>query len=659
MIVELMQKHRRWITVLMFLFIGIPLALMIPGGGGSSSGPAQFDASFAVARVGSTPVTTQEFFTRYNDVSQQRSRSGFPSSAADLVNDGTVEAILDGLIQEAMIANETSKQPVYPEREYLTTRLQEYTMFQNSAGEFDKGSYNQWVQINIDRGINWDSIYAEVADGVNREVYLELLGASARVLESELRDEFESTRMKLRIKAAAIEPKIELSDEDLRKHYDDNLAAYMTPELRRADFLAVSLKPPRPDIVEELVERARSGEDFAELAREHSQSFDKDDGGDMGWIGEEDSLLEHQSVLFELGVGEISDPSESPAGIYIYKVEEERTNDEGVREFHARQITIRPQLRQEELEARTQRAQDLLSAAVEEGGDLEAVGLLEDVELQSTGLFAVNSTSTNNIPNADTYTFTQAMLSLQVGQLSNVIVGRENLYIGAVMEILEPIQQTFEEAWEDVEKDATDLYKNGPEYFGILAEHVTTIQEDAENIEAIQVLFPELDIEIKETGEFKQADFLFAQGLLFDTRQVFQLLLDKGPGDLAGPIRDLGRVMYFVELVERIPPDEIVWENEWEDERGRLQDAYQFQRRLGRQSDYLLFLTEQASNNALIQKDYSAIFSLLGLDDTGADANDVATPPPLQVFPPVEDLREPEDTLEEIVLDLDEEKQEE
>ncbi len=654
MIVELMHKHRRLIIVLMVLFIGIPLALMIPGGGRSNSGVQQFDASFAVAQVGSTPVTAQEFLRRYNQIEQQRSQGGLPVSAADLVNDGTVEAILDALIQDAIIANQTSEQPIYPEREYLTKRLQEYADFQNAAGEFDKGYYNQWVQASIDRGRNWDAIYDSVANDVNREVYLALLGASARVSESELREEFESSQMKLRIKAAAIEPKIELSEEDLQKQYEENLASYMTPEERRADFLAVSLKPPRPEIVDELIERARSGEDFAELAREHSQSFDRDDGGDMGWIAEEDSLLEHQSVLLELGVGAISDPIEIPAGIYIYKVEEERINDEGVREFHARQITIRPELRQEEREARTQRAQDLLAAALEEDGDLEVIGLLEDVEFQSSGLFSATSSSIDNVPNTDVYNFKQAMAPLAVGQLSEVVVGRSSLYIGVVTEILEPIQQTFEEAREKVEKDATGLYKNGTEYSRRVADYVSTIQEGAENIEAIQGLLPELDIEIKETEEFRLADnILLAQGLLFDTRQVFQLLVDKEPGDLAGPISNLFRVTHFVELVERISPDEF----EWEDERGRLHDALQSQRRVERQSDYLLFLTDQASNEALIQKDYSAIFSLLGLDDTGADAR--GTPPPPPAASLVEVLPEPEDTQEEIVLDLDGEEQEE
>ena len=659
MIVELMQKHRRPIMGFIFLFIGVPLALMIPGGGSGGSGPAQFDASFPVAKVGSTPITAQAFLARYNEVTQQRSRRGLPASAADLVNDGTIEAILDGLIQEAMIGNAMAKEPIYPDHEFLTSRLQEYIMFQNSAGEFDKGYYNQWVQARIDAGINWDAIYDSVADDVNREVYLALLGASSRVLESELREEFESSRVKLRIKAAAIEPKIDLSEEDLRERYNDNLLAYMTPEERRVDYVAVSMKAPRPAIVDELIERARSGEDFADLAREHSQSFDKEDGGDMGWIADADTLPEHQAAIKDLAPGEISDAVESPGGIHIYAVVEERTNDEGVREIHARQITIRPQLTEEEREARMQRIQALRATAVEEDGDMEAAALLEDAEIQTTGLFSRTSPVIENVSNTDTFPFTQGMISLDVGQVSEVIVARDNLYIGVVTEIVQPTQQSFEEAREKVESNATSLYKNGPEYIGKVTEYVTKILEEAENLEEIQELIPELEVDIKETEEFKLTDSLFfPYNLFIDTGQVFQLLLKKEPGDIAGPIRDFSRVTYLVELVERIAPDQSVWDDEWEDERARLHDAFLFQQRFGRQNDYLFFLTEKASSAALIQKDYDAIFTLLGLDDASADPNALAPAPPPLDFPIPEAEPETESADEEaIVLDLDEEEE--
>jgi len=650
-----MHKHRKFIMLFVILFIGLPFIFLFPGSGSlGRSGGGQLDASFPVAQVGSVPVTAEDFLNQYNRVTQARSQGGLPISAADLVNDGTVESILDSLIQQAVVTSQTTEGAVNPELEYLTVRLQEDPFFNNSEGVFDAGFYNQWVNANRQRGINWDSIYANVSDRVNTEVYLELLGASARVFDKEIRKEFESTRMQLSIKAAAIEPKVELSEEDLQKQYDDNLASYMTQEERRSDYIALSKKPPRPDILNELVARARAGEDFAELAREHSESLDKAEGGDIGWFSEEDELAEDIAPLKDLAVGEVSEAIDGVDGFHIYTVDEERTNDEGQREFHARKITLRPELSEEALEAMGERAEELYLAVVEAEGDIEAVGLLEDLDVQSSGLFSRGTNAIDNIPASDTYTFAQGLSSLDLGAVSQVIDARENVYIAVVSEIVAPAQKSLEEARENVERDAIALYKNGPDYVAMVADYASVLQEELQSLDQIQELYPELEVEIKETEAFKLSDYLFTYGLLFDTRQIFQMLLDKEPGDIIGPIRDLGRVTYFIELVERIPPEQAVWDDEYEGERERLSNSYRAFRSSGRRSDYLLFLTEQATNEALVQKDYGAIFSLLGLDDTGAEP-EVAGARKKKKKPsqPAPKAAPEESTQEEIVIDFE------
>ena len=648
MIIEFMQKHRRIFMVFVFLFIGIPLAVMVPNPGGGSGG--QVDASYPVAQVGSTPITAEQFLSRYNQVVQDRSRGELPITAIDLVNDGTVETILDGMIQSALVTNQTASLPVLPEPEYLAERLKEDPYFQNDLGEFDKGFYNQWVEANVKRGISWDGIYDNIAEGVNREVHMALLGASARVLDRELREEFEASRTKLKIKAVAIEPPVELSDEELQAHYDENMANYMTPEERRADFFAVSLTPPRPPLADELVRRARGVEDFAELAREHSASFDSDEGGDMGWINETDSLPEHQQPIVELTVGAVSDVIEGVSGLHIYTVEEERTNEDGEREVHARQITLRPALTPEEQAERMARAQALFAAAVDADGDLLTAGVLEDAEVQSTGIFSAQSSTIENVPSIDTFGFRQKMTTLGINEVSEVIQGRDSLYVGVVTEVLPPVQQTFEDAREDVDRDAVALHKNGPEYLERLQEYLDTIEDEAKSLDDISVIYPNLEFEVTETEEFGLTDMLFTQGLFLDTRQAFEALRDVEPGGLSAPVRDFSRVMQVLELVERTPPGQEVWDAEWEDERARLRDAIVSMRQVGRQSDYLQFLREQATEDAMIQVDYDAIFALLGLDQD----NPEAPPVPAAPLAEVPDEAASEDDSEPIVLDLGE-----
>jgi hypothetical protein len=51
-----------------------------------------------------------------------------------------------------------------------------------------------------------------------------------------------------------------------------------------------------PELATQLVERARSGEDFAQLANEHS-SLSEPAGGEMGWRTEEEFMGEHLKPL--------------------------------------------------------------------------------------------------------------------------------------------------------------------------------------------------------------------------------------------------------------------------------------------------------------------------------------------------------------------------
>ena len=134
---------------------------------------------------------------------------------------------------------------------------------------------------------------------------------------------------------------------------------------------------------------------------------------------------------------------------------------------------------------------------------MEAAGLLEDAEVQTTGLFSRTSPVIENVSNTDTFPFTQGMISLDVGQVSEVIVARDNLYIGVVTEIVQPTQQSFEEAREKVESNATILYKNGPEYIGKLTEYVTTILEESADRAEIQEIITSLALDRNENQQVK------------------------------------------------------------------------------------------------------------------------------------------------------------
>ena len=89
--------------------------------------------------------------------------------------------------------------------------------------------------------------------------------------------------------------------------------------------------------LDQLRQRIKGGEDFAELARAHSEdTVSAAVGGDLGWVSPGNLVPDFESRMNDLGPGEVSEPFETQFGWHIVQVLERRDFDNSEEMKHAR-----------------------------------------------------------------------------------------------------------------------------------------------------------------------------------------------------------------------------------------------------------------------------------------------------------------------------------
>jgi peptidyl-prolyl cis-trans isomerase D len=282
---------------------------------------------------------------------------------------GITQQVINDLVQEALIGQQARREGVTVSDEELRARIQQVRAFQED-GRFSRERYLAVLrQVRIDPA----AFEADQRRDLVRRKMEGLVKDGVKVSPDELQQAYAFRKDRVRAAWASIETvplmtTVTVADGDIEPYVKSHQAQLTRPERRKIQYALVSPKAfaePVPDSaaevyytehptefekprrlrashvlvrvppvggsdaeakarakVEDVIKRARAGEDFAKLARETSEdTATAAQGGDLGFVGPGEMVPQFEQAVFALKKGEISPaPVRTPFGYHAIRI---------------------------------------------------------------------------------------------------------------------------------------------------------------------------------------------------------------------------------------------------------------------------------------------------------------------------------------------------
>jgi peptidyl-prolyl cis-trans isomerase D len=451
-----------------------------------------------VAAVNGSYIGMLEFQSMYNNlVEQMRQQFGkqFSPELAETLN--LKKQALDQLINRRLILAQAKILELDVSREELQNAIISYPAFQTD-GRFDQQRYQQILRLNkltpqeFEANQRQDLLINKVQQFITR---------GTKVLDAEMLSFFHLTQDKVNLAYVQVDPKdfksqVKVDEESIRDYFDKHRENYRLPtrrnilyvRFRPQDYIAevhptdieiedfyrlheenykepekvrarhilfrIPPKAKTSDIqaiqkrAEMVLELARKGEDFAELARKYSEDSSASKGGDLGYFSREDMVKPFSDTAFSLEKGEISGLVRTRFGLHIIKVED--IKEESIKPLSEVKESVIQGVKQEQAsEIARQRAESFidLSRSLD---DMQKAAREKSLPVKESGFFAVDEP----IPSLGSYPeISKAIFSLQLKEISPVLTLGEDQLVAQLIAVQDSRLKEFDEAKKEVTED--------------------------------------------------------------------------------------------------------------------------------------------------------------------------------------------------------------
>lgn len=263
-------------------------------------------------------------------------------------------------------------------------------------------------------------------------------------------------------------PGIAVTEEEAKTYYEENIDQFT--EEKQVHARHILFKVPETageDVIEnvrarasEVLEKAKAGEDFAELAKEYSEGPTASNGGDLGFFGTGAMVKAFEDAAFATPAGQVyPELVKTRFGYHIIKVEE--IQEEKVNEFEEIKQQVTEQLKTEKADRLAREAIQEIYYQSDALDTLQKAAQELGVDVKETGFFS----SSYNIPGIGTSRdFHKAAFDLDLFNVSEIVETDDGYAVLSPVERQSGVLPEFTEVKDKLTRDykaakSTDLAK--------------------------------------------------------------------------------------------------------------------------------------------------------------------------------------------------------
>ncbi|MGE4491816.1 MAG: SurA N-terminal domain-containing protein [Syntrophotalea sp.] len=347
---------------------------------------------------------------------------------------------------------------------------------------------------------------------------------------------------------------VTLQEDAVRNYYERHKDRYWVAEQVKASHILFRTTPALDEdgrrkkraLAEQVLEKARAGKNFAELARLHSDdAASAVKGGDLGYFTHGTMVPEFESVAFTLAPGEISGVVETPLGFHIIKCE--GRIEAGVKPLDDVRDEVRDSLRQDLARQMALDKAMLAYSAQRQSGDLDAVAQANGLRIRETGLFG-RGDAIDGLGNDQE--LTAAAFAQKADELSRPVV-RDG---SAIVFVVKERRASFVPALDEVRGEVERAYRR-QESVGLARQAAEAMLKELKAGKKLSDLARGQSLEMGETGLFPRSYGNFVPSLGNSeelARTAFGLTLKKPAADR---VFNLDGRFVVVSLTNRVEAD--------------------------------------------------------------------------------------------------------